>query len=458
VVLPDNEPVWLPIHDFTVCFWVSFEREVGYPDAPHEVLVDLNCGASADPDNELGYNVQRRGDTGRICFQVKTERNSDEDLYSETIPVLERWYHVTAVRQGALQSLYLDGRLDASRPCSSSPVDFVGGYDDDKVNIGRYTTAFYPPRAHFKGQLDEVTLYDRALSATEVGQLYQDSLAANRLYVDAVRGRDSNDGKRALTAFATIQKAIEVARAGGTVSVCPGVYQGAINFLGKPITVESRSDAAVLAAPGRFAVSFYMGEGHQSVLRNLIIADSFMGIFCAHSSPRITNVTVVGNVYGAEAYGRALPQITNSIFWGNSDSDLYGCQATYSCVERGTEGEGNFDANPLFVDPENADYHLRSAHGRYWPEHDVWVLDDVTSPCLDAGDPAADVSGERQPNGGRVDVGAHGGTAYASVSTPPFSADLNGDGTVDAADLELFTDLWEQQTQPPAPSGPGRRR
>jgi hypothetical protein len=457
VALPDNNPVWLPTGDFTISFWVYFERDKGSVVEDSEVLVDFNHGSSSDPAYELGYNVQRRGDTGKIAFQSTSLRDSDEDLYSNLVPVKNRWYHVVAVRQGTLQRICIDGQLDAWRVCSSTPVDFVGGYDDDKVNVGRFTSSVGAPRYHFKGILDELMLFDWALSLTEIRQLYRDGTTAHTLFVDATRGSNSRDGRRPFTAFATIQKAIDVAQHGDTVNILPGVYRKPINFLGKSITVQSRGDAAILATPDRTAVTFYMGEGHNAVLRNLIIADSYVGIFCAHTSPTITNVTLVGNVFGLEAYGRNLPQVSNCIFWGNTDSDVYGCPVTYCCVERGADGEGNFGADPLFVDPEDGDYHLRSEHGRYWPAHDVWVLDDLTSPCIDAGDPAADFSPEREPNGGRLNVGAHGGTAYASVSTPPFSADVNHDGAVDAADLELFTDLWEQQTQPPAPPNPGRR-
>jgi len=457
VALPDNDPVWLPVNDFTISFWVYFERDKGLSVDESEVLVDLNHGSSSDPSQELGYNVQRRGDTGKIAFQSTSLRNSDEDLYSQLVPARNRWYHIAAVRRGTMQKIYIDGELDAWRVCSSTPVDFVGGYDDDRVNVGRFTTNVGSPRYHFEGMLDELMIFHRALSSADIRQLYRDATATRTLYVDTARGSDRNDGLRPLTAFATIQKAIDTARQGDTINVQPGVYREAIRFLGKSIKVQSRGDAAVLEAPDGFAVSFYMGEGSNAILRNFIITNSYIGISCAHSSPTITNVTVVGNVYGAEAYGRNVPRITNSIFWGNSDSDVYGCQATYSCIERGGEGEGNFSQDPLFVDPENGDHHVRSERGRYWPGHDVWVLDDVTSPCVDAGDPAADFSGERKPNGGRLNVGAHGGTAFAALSDPPFSLDVNGDGAVDAADLETYTDLWQQQTQPVV-RPPGRQR
>ncbi|MBN1506199.1 MAG: PD40 domain-containing protein [Sedimentisphaerales bacterium] len=277
-------------------------------------------------------------------------------------------------------------------------------------------------------------------------------------FVDVVNGMDENDGLSPRAALATIQRAIDLARDGDLINVFPGIYREELSFLGKAITVQSIGDAAVIEAPGGLGVSFYMGEGHDAVLRNIVVANSYIGVLCARSSPTIANVTVTGNVYGAEAYGGSQPRIGNSIFWGNAESDLYGCQATYSCVERGSEGLGNFSRDPLFVDAENGDYHVRSVRGRYWPEHDVWVLDDVTSPCIDAGDPAADFSAERKPNGGRLNVGAHGGTAYAEMSEAPFFGDVNGDGIFDANDYCLFTELWEEHVDPKPPTTTTRKR
>ena len=45
-----------------------------------------------------------------------------------------------------------------------------------------------------------------------------------------------------------------------------------------------------------------------------------------------------------------------------------------------------------------------------------WINDDVTSPCIDAGDPANPVAEEPSPNGGRINIGAYGGTSEASKS------------------------------------------
>jgi len=227
--------------------------------------------------------------------------------------------------------------------------------------------------------------------------------------------------------FDSIQKAIDISENSDTVFVYPGIYQEEIVFLGKAITVQGIATSEgipILENPGDFAVSFYYGEGPDSILKNFVIRDSFIAVFVAGSSPTISNVTIVDNKYGIEAYADSQPDISNSIFWNNMGDDLYQCQARYSCVERGSTGQGNISAAPLFVDPNGGDYHLLSKRGRYWPEHDVWILDDITSPCIDGGYPLDDPSMEPVPNGTLINMGGYGGTEYASMSILPVTGEV----------------------------------
>ena len=238
-------------------------------------------------------------------------------------------------------------------------------------------------------------------------------------YVDALNGDDLNNGRGPETAFATIQKSIDSAQDGFTILVYPGIYTEKIEFKGKAITLQGLVSVAgvpVLENPDDFTVCFYDGEGPDSVLKNFVVRNSFVGIFIADTSPTISNVTVLYNKYGINAYADSRPAISNCILWNNTNGNLYGCQARYSCLKEAHAGENNIDADPLLVDPDNGDYHLLSEHGRYWPEQDIWVIDEVTSPCIDGGDPAVDASVEPMPNGGRLNMGAYGGTRYASMS------------------------------------------
>jgi hypothetical protein len=57
-----------------------------------------------------------------------------------------------------------------------------------------------------------------------------------------------------------------------------------------------------------------------------------------------------------------------------------------------------------------------SRYGRYSPNDDPWATDSVTSPGIDAGDPGMDPGREQMPHGGRLNIGAYGGTPFASLS------------------------------------------
>jgi hypothetical protein len=241
-------------------------------------------------------------------------------------------------------------------------------------------------------------------------------------HVDGSTGRDSNGGTSRSDAFATIQKAVDEAYPGDVIMVWPGTYREAVDLRGKAITIQSADDAAVVTAPAPayYAFNFYTAENSNCVVRNLIITDcEEAGIWCNGASPTLANLTITNNTLGIRCEGGADPIIVNSILW-NREQDLYHCNADYSCLSQAdaiARGIGNFNDDPEFADPDRGDYHLKSRHGRYNPITGTWVTDSVTSPCIDAGDPTQDPGRERMSNnGGRINVGAYGGTPFASLS------------------------------------------
>lgn len=111
-------------------------------------------------------------------------------------------------------------------------------------------------------------------------------------------------------------------------------------------------------------------------------------------------------------------------------------------------GPGNIDTPPCVARmgdwQSRGDYHLKSQAGRWDPNHASWVKDNVMSPCIDAGDPNGDWTGELWPHGKRVNMGAYGGTPQASMSLSAFgsTADLSHDEAVNAKDLLVLTEAW----------------
>ena len=179
----------------------------------------------------------------------------------------------------------------------------------------------------------------------------------------------------------------------------------------------------------------YVTNNYPVMSNSVIAANDQHGI--SGGMPTITNCTIAAN--GAFGISSITPTVANSIVYYNGsdtglaqiDGDLVA--VVYSNIQGGWPGEGNIDEVPCFaklgfwdLGPSledisddfwvRGDYHLCSQAGRWDPASRSWVQDVITSPCIDTGNPDSDWIAESPPNGGRVNMGAHGGTPQASMS------------------------------------------
>ncbi|MHC4528674.1 MAG: BACON domain-containing protein, partial [Planctomycetota bacterium] len=155
------------------------------------------------------------------------------------------------------------------------------------------------------------------------------------------------------------------------------------------------------------------------IIRNCIISGNHAsragGIYTNSSALIMTNCTVTGNYTDGSASGawfrtNEIVTVTNCIFWNNYPQEIYEwkvgdleLRVSYSDIEEDWPGQGNIEADPLFVDRRNENY------GVLWG-----------SPCIDAGTnapagglPATDIEGTARPLDGDsdgsliVDMGAY---------------------------------------------------
>jgi len=160
------------------------------------------------------------------------------------------------------------------------------------------------------------------------------------------------------------------------------------------------------------------------------------GIMMSWIDSTMTNNTVVGNACGWGGGGGILAYeaceltISNTILWNNQAAgggielhvNLMAYNSSivtisYSDVKGGLKavhvqlsstlnwGDGMIKADPLFIDPENDDFHLRQTPCQIMP----WGMD---NPCVDAGDPVSEkIRGTTRtdgvPDSGIVDMGYH---------------------------------------------------
>jgi len=194
---------------------------------------------------------------------------------------------------------------------------------------------------------------------------------------------------------------------------------------------------------------------------------------------RLSHCTFVGNRGSPNTMEclRTPAELTSCIVWNGPDPftrfplEESKIKVTYSDVQGGYPGEGNIDVDPCFVEPGyradpndtsvelgpddpnavwvNGDYHSKSQAGHWDRSVGAWVRDEVTSACIDAGDPNAPIGSEPFPNGGVVNLGAYGGTSEASksyfgepVCETQIAGDINGDCKVDQTDMDILLSHW----------------
>lgn len=156
----------------TLAFWVQFQASVGQ----WQSLVELSNGF----DTEHIY-IRRFASTSELAFGiVHSQKSVAYEFVTNGSSVLNvgKWRHVAwTVRPtlshlanigntyDAIWNVYLDGELKYSGMAGVMPVD--GPYTTNYVGYGTQTEL----HSFFSGQLDDLRLYERALTSTSVKAL-----------------------------------------------------------------------------------------------------------------------------------------------------------------------------------------------------------------------------------------------------------------------------------------------
>lgn len=212
---------------------------------------------------------------------------------------------------------------------------------------------------------------------------------------------------------------------------------GAMVVLGKGTRAQIVENVITAnKAPGRASGIFIDDEAHASIRHNLIYANA-----CGYrggaavavdglDTEKLSTAELIHNTivnHDCKGPGESLQvqnakvTVSSTIFWNNGDDfhllENASLEVSYSVARESVKGTGNIAEDPRFADPSQGDFHLASKVGRFAAGQ--WVQDDADSPGIDAGDPALDAGAEPAPNGGRVNMGAFGGTPQASKSGKP---------------------------------------
>ncbi len=140
------------------------------------------------------------------------------------------------------------------------------------------------------------------------------------------------------------------------------------------------------------------------------------GLAIHSANPRFRNGIVAFNGPGGGIEGSGTPAsaFAYCCIFGNTPADLSNLTGVIG-------SNGNISGDPRFANAADGDFRLKSCNGRWNPLSGAWVYDNVTSPCISAGDPALAYASEPAPNGGRINMGTHGNTAEASKDSIVFT-------------------------------------
>jgi hypothetical protein len=151
-----------PILNFPASFSLSVWANIGAWNSNWNHVMVSNRG-----ENGIGWQLRRR-DSNKICFT--TRGVGQDDLGSKMDAPLNEWVHIAAVYDNAANTkrIYVNGVEDAfvattSGNLAATTHNTYIGCRANPGNTGR--------EAYFTGMLDEIKIYDIALTPGEVLKL-----------------------------------------------------------------------------------------------------------------------------------------------------------------------------------------------------------------------------------------------------------------------------------------------
>ncbi len=437
-----------PLHEVYKFHWegtltgeMQFFDEVNFPAKLPEPVTLLRPVDVGDPngavltclesENAVGYQLLMGKNPYRLMdFNIVCDTPTPPNDVITELPFEQTWWTVRVYDQYG-STIYADpipiSTINLSFPIENQTTGKKYGYIQDAIDEadpGNEIVAkegVYHESIDFKGKsltLRSMNPNDPAvLTATVIGSDRQNAVVTFSGGEDPnciLAGFTITGGKKGIYCYEsspTITDCIIIGNSGTGIYL----FSGSDPLITRcKITANEGSGIEMLLQEhGR-----YIQRNYPEITNCIIAANKKYGI--SEGFPTITNCTICDNIDGG--IFNSTSTVTNSIVYFNGDGTLAAqttgdsITITYSDVQGIGQDGVNIDADPLFADTANSDYHLMSQAGRWDPTSQDWVQDQVSSPCIDVGDPNSDIGLEPNPNGSVINMGAYGGTTRASKS------------------------------------------
>ena len=162
VDVPDDDTCeWGANDSFTIEFWMMTDQST----SGNRVIVGRD-----DAGSDLHWWIGPNGD-GYATFQLRDDTGAGNNITAGPVLNDGEWHHIVAVRAASVDRnrLYVDGAL-----ADSLTFDYGSGFSGDvPISLGFLNLG---GRYRYEGALDEVATYDRALTAAEITDHYDNGL------------------------------------------------------------------------------------------------------------------------------------------------------------------------------------------------------------------------------------------------------------------------------------------
>lgn len=135
------------------------------------IYKDASCpGELASPGNSRAYSLIIQSDSSRARFLARPSVSVYDTIFSDHTVGTNGWHHIAATFDRGQARIYVDGAPDGSKTMSLSSIM----NDAQPLIFGGYWN--YCDTDNFEqklnGTLDDVRIYNRALTDAEIAQLY----------------------------------------------------------------------------------------------------------------------------------------------------------------------------------------------------------------------------------------------------------------------------------------------
>lgn len=171
-------PITTALNDFTVEVWFKDDGIIG----AHERLVDKNFVS--------GFWMGRNGFSPNSWGGGVLEPNAPWGIFVNLTDGV--WHQIVSVRKGTTHYIYGDGGIApgsiafntvSGNPLNATAPIAIGSWHDSSV-----------PSQNFTGTIDEVSIYNRALTATEIADHYKRGALSLKYQVRSCAQSNCSDG------------------------------------------------------------------------------------------------------------------------------------------------------------------------------------------------------------------------------------------------------------------------